>query len=230
MTKFNQSNYPDAHTITGTEVENYLYAMLPERNPVLAEMEKQAIERHIPIVGPVVGRFFQLLVQMTNAKTVFELGSAIGYSTIWWAQAVGENGKVYYTDGSVEKAKEARGYFDRASLSDRISVNVGDAIEVLSEQKQQFDIVFCDIDKEDYPRALRMAKNFVRPGGLFVADNVLWSGRVVYAAGNPEVKTDPQHHTKQIVEFNRSLYNSPDWYTVILPVRDGVSVSRRIGQ
>jgi caffeoyl-CoA O-methyltransferase len=228
MTKFNRSDYPDAHTITGPEVESYLYALLPGRDEVLAEMEQQAIERHIPIVGPVVGRVFDLLVQMIGAKTVFELGSAIGYSTIWWARAVGEGGQVFYTDGSAEKAREARGYFARTGLTERISVNVGDALEVLSEQKQAFDIVFCDIDKEDYPRALRMAKNFVRKGGLFVADNVLWSGRVVYAAGNPDVKTDPQHHTKQIVEFNRTLYQSPEWYTVIFPVRDGVAVARRL--
>jgi caffeoyl-CoA O-methyltransferase len=228
MTKFNRSNYPDAHTITGPEVENYLYAMLPSRDPVLADMEQQATERHIPIVGPVVGRLFHLLAQMTNARSVFELGSAIGYSTIWWARAVGDGGRVFYTDGSPQNAQEARGYFDRAGVAERVTIKVGDAIEVLSEQKEEFDIVFCDIDKEDYPRALRMAKNFIRRGGLFVADNVLWSGRVVYAAGNPDVRTDPQHQTKQIVEFNKMLYDLPEFYTVILPVRDGVAVARKL--
>ncbi len=228
MTKFNQSDYPDAHTITGQEVENYLYAMLPARDEVLVEMEQQAIDRKIPIVGPIVGRLFQLLAHMIGAKTVFELGSAIGYSTLWWARAVGEDGCVHYTDGSAQKAQEARGYFDRAGISPRIQVHIGDALELLSEQKQEFDIVFCDIDKEDYPRALRMAKKFVRKGGLFVADNVLWSGRVVYAAGNSEVHTEPQHHTKQIVEFNRALYDSPEFETVLLPVRDGVAVARKL--
>lgn len=228
MAKFNQSNYPDSHTITGPEVENYLYAMLPERDAVLAEMEQQALDRRIPIVGPVVGRLFQLLAQMIGAKSVFELGSAIGYSTIWWARAVGEGGRVVYTDGDPQKAQEARGYFERAGVTRHITVKVGDAIEVLSEQKEEFDIVFCDIDKEDYPRAFRVAKNYIRRGGLFVADNVLWSGRVVYAAGNPDVKADPQHHTKQLVEFNKMLYDSPEFYTVILPVRDGVAVARKL--
>jgi caffeoyl-CoA O-methyltransferase len=228
MVRFNQSNYPDSHTITGAEVENYLYAMLPPRDEVLTAMEQQAVERRIPIVGPVVGRLFHLLAQMVEAKTVFELGSAIGYSTIWWARAVGEGGRVHYTDGSAQNAQEAKGYFERAGVSELIQVHVGDALEVLSEQKQQFDIVFSDIDKEDYPRALRLSKNFVRRGGLFVADNVLWSGRVVYAAGNPDVQTEPQHHTKQIVEFNKMLYDSPEFETVILPVRDGVAVARKI--
>jgi caffeoyl-CoA O-methyltransferase len=227
MTRFNQSNYPDAHTITGAEVENYLYAMLPARDEVLAEMEQKAIERHIPIVGPVVGRLFQLLAQMIGAKTVFELGSAIGYSTIWWARAIGEDGRVHYTDGSAHNAQEARGYFERAAVTSSVEVHVGDALEVLSEQKQEFDIVFCDIDKDDYPRAFRMGKQFVRKGGLFVADNVLWSGRVAYAAGNPELNNEPQHHTKKIVEFNNMLYDSKEFYTVILPVRDGVAVARK---
>lgn len=228
MTKFNRSDYPDGHTITGPEVENYLYAMLPQRDAVLAEMEQKAQERHIPIVGPVVARFFSLLAQITGAKSVFELGSAIGYSTIWWARAVGEGGRVFYTDGSSQNAQEARGYFDRAGVTNRITVKIGDALEILSEQKEEFDIVFCDIDKEDYPRALRLAKNFIRKGGLFVADNVLWSGRVIYAAGNTDVSADPQHHTKQIVEFNQQLYHSPEFYTVILPVRDGVAVARKL--
>ena len=228
MTKFNRSDYPDAHTITGPEVENYLYAMLPQRDEVLAEMEQQAQKRHIPIVGPVMGRLFHLLAEMIDARSVFELGSAIGYSTIWWARAVGAKGRVTYTDGNAQNAQEARGYFELAGVADRINVKIGDAIEVLSEQKEEYDIVFCDIDKEDYPRALRVARNYLRRGGLFVADNVLWSGRVVYAAGNPDVHTDPQHHTKQLVEFNKTLYDSPEFYTVILPVRDGVAVARKL--
>jgi predicted O-methyltransferase YrrM len=228
MAKFNTSDYPDSHTITGEEVENYLYSMLPPRDEVLAAMEQQAIEQKIPIVGPIVGRLFGLLAQIAQAKTVFELGSAIGYSTIWWARAVGAGGRVHYTDGSAQKAKEARAYIERAGVAERVEVHIGDAIEILSEQKQQFDIIFCDIDKEDYPRAFRMAKNFIRPGGLFIADNTLWSGRVVYAAGNPEVKTDPQHHTKQIVEFNRMVLNSPEFYSVIIPMRDGVTIARKL--
>ena len=215
-------------SFTDARVENYLYAMLPPREPVLQEMERQAKERDIPIVGPAVGRLFYQYARLIGAKTVFEMGSAIGYSTIWWARAVCEGGRVFYTDGSPEKAQEARGYLQRAGVAGRVTVKIGDALEILSEQKEEFDVVFCDIDKEDYPRALRVAKNFIRRGGLFVADNVLWSGRVVYAAGNPEVHSDPQHHTKQIVEFNRTLYDSPEFYTVIVPLRDGVAVARKL--
>ena len=104
-------------------------------------------ERDIPIVGPAVGRLLYQYARLIGAKTVFEMGSAVGYSTIWWAMAVGEGGKVHYTDGSRKNADEARGYFERAGVADRIQIHVGDALEVLSERKEQFDILFCDIDK-----------------------------------------------------------------------------------
>ncbi len=204
-------------TTTGP-VDDYLYSMLPKRDPVLEEMEEYASNHNVPIVGPAVARVLQQLALMINAKTVFELGSAIGYSTIWWAQAVGEKGRVIYTDGDAKNAERARGYFDRAGVSDRITLYTGDALEVLSEQTQEFDIIFNDVDKEDYPRVLRMVSPRLRRGGLFITDNVLWSGRV--AEKNPK-----ESRTKAILEFNRLLYGSTDFYTTILPIRDGLAVA-----
>lgn len=204
--------------VTVGPVEQYLYSMLPPRDEVLAEIEAEAAKRNIPIVGPVVGRILQQLATMIGAKTVFEMGSAVGYSTIWWARAVGKGGRVFYTDGDRKNAAEARKYFERAGVADRIDVGVGDALELLSEQKKEFDIIFCDVDKEDYPRAFRLAVPRLRKGGLFVTDNVLWSGRVAD-------KKNAEPSTKAILEFNRLLYNSPDLFTTILPVRDGVAVA-----
>src|SRR5438874_11838635 len=166
------------HGITADGVEEYLYSMLPPRDPVLAEMEATAAKRNIPIVGPAVGRLLHQLALISGAKNIFEMGSAIGYSTIWWARAVGDGGRVIYTDGDRKNADEARGYFERAGVADRITINVGDALELLSEQTQLFDIIFCDVDKEDYPRAFRLAVPKLRKRGLFVADNVLWRGKV----------------------------------------------------
>jgi caffeoyl-CoA O-methyltransferase len=199
-------------------VDDYLYFMLPQRDEVLREMEGYASEHNIPIVGPAVARVLQQLALMINAKMVFELGSAIGYSTIWWAQAVGEEGRVIYTDGDPKNTQRARTYFDRAGVSNRITLHTGDALEVLSEQKEQYDIIFNDVDKEDYPRVLRLVSPRLRKGGLFITDNVLWSGRV--AEKNPK-----EPRTKAILEFNRSLYNSRDFYTTILPIRDGLAVA-----
>jgi len=206
------------HGITSEPVETYLYSLLPPRDEVLTEMEATAAKRNIPIVGPAVGRILHQLALVAGAKTVFEMGSAIGYSTIWWARAVGDNGRVFYTDGDRKNADEARGYFDRAGVASRITIHVGDAVELLSEQKQQFDIIFCDLDKEDYPRAFRLALPRLRKGGLLVADNVLWSGKVTE-------KNPAEASTKAIVEFNRLLYGSPELFTTILPIRDGVALA-----
>src|SRR5581483_3623484 len=130
--------------ITVPQVEDYLYSLLPARDAVLTEMEDKAAERNIPIVGPAVGRILHQLALVSGAKNIFEMGSAIGYSTIWWARALSEGGRVFYTDGDRKNADEARGYFDRAGVANRITVKVGDALELLSEQTQQFDIIFCD--------------------------------------------------------------------------------------
>jgi predicted O-methyltransferase YrrM len=192
--------------------------MLPKRDPVLAEMEDYASQHKVPIVGPAVARVLQQLALTIKARAVFELGSAIGYSTIWWAQAVGDSGRVIYTDGDSKNAERARGYFTRAGVTNRITLHVGDALEFLSEQKQEFDIIFNDVDKEDYPRVLRLVAPKLRKGGLFITDNVLWSGRV--AEKSPKDAT-----TKAILEFNRKLYDSNDFYTTILPIRDGLAVA-----
>jgi len=204
--------------ITAGPVEDYLYSMLPPRDEVLMQMEAEAAKRKIPIVGPAVGRILHQMALMIGAKTVFEMGSAIGYSTIWWARAVGEGGLVFYTDGDRKNADEARGYFERAGVASRINMTTGDALELLSEHKQEFDIIFNDVDKEDYPRVFRLALPRLRKGGLFITDNVLWSGRV--AEKNPT-----EARTKAIAEFNRLLYGSPDLFTTILPIRDGVAVA-----
>jgi caffeoyl-CoA O-methyltransferase len=206
--------------ITVSAVEDYLYSILPPRDEILAEIEAEAAKRNIPIVGPAVGRILYQLALMIGAKSVFEMGSAIGYSTIWWARAVGEAGRVIYTDGDSKNAQEARRYFDRAGVSGRISIKTGDALELLSEEKQEFDIIFNDVDKEDYPRVFRLVVPRLRKGGLFVTDNVLWSGRVAD-------KNSTEASTKAILEFNRLLYSSPDLFTTILPIRDGVSVAMK---
>lgn len=216
--------------ITDAHVEKYLYAVLPGRDAVLREMERQAKERDIPIVGPAVGRLFYQYARAMGAKHIFEMGSAIGYSTIWWARALEDGGTVHYTDGSRKNADEASGYFERAGVSDRIRLHVGDALELLSARNEEFDILFCDVDKHDYPRVFHMAAGHVRRGGLFIIDNVLWHGDVAYAAGNPDLKSTakPDKNTQAIVELNRLLYDSTDWFTTILPLRDGVAVALRL--
>jgi caffeoyl-CoA O-methyltransferase len=202
--------------ITVGEVEDYLYSVLPARDEVLAEMEAEAAKHRIPIIGPAVARLLFQLATISGAKRVFEMGSAIGYSTIWLARAVGEGGRVVYTDGDSKNADRARRYFERAGVSQRITVRVGDALELLSEEKEPYDIIFNDVDKTDYPRVFRLALPHLKSGGLFITDNVLWSGRVA--------RPNPDAETKAILELNRLMYDARDLFTTILPIRDGVAV------
>ena len=207
--------------ITSAAIEKYLHAMLPVRDEVLREMEREAAKREIPIVGPVVARLLFQLALIARAQTVFELGSAIGYSTLWWAQAVGPAGRVVYTDSSRKNADEARRYFERAGVARQVDIRVGDALEMLSEEKpDSYDIIFNDIDKEDYPRVLPLAATRIRKGGLLIADNALWQGDV--ADPNAEDAA-----TCGVREFNQLLYASPDFFTTIIPIRDGVAVALR---
>jgi caffeoyl-CoA O-methyltransferase len=209
--------------ITHEGVEKYLYDLLPQSEPaVLREMEAQAKQRNIPIVGPAVARLLYLLGQVSGAKRIFEAGSAIGYSTIWWALAMGESGRVIYTDGNPKNAEEAKGYFQQAGVAKRIDVRVGDALEILSEEKPgSFDIIFNDVDKEDYPRVFKLAVPRLKSGGLFITDNVLWSGRVADS-------TNDEATTKAIREFNKLLYGSKELFASIIPLRDGVAVARKL--
>jgi caffeoyl-CoA O-methyltransferase len=209
--------------ITHEPVEKYLYDLLPQSEPaVLRDMEAQAKQRDIPIVGPAVARLLYLLAQVSGAKRIFEAGSAIGYSTIWWALAIGESGRIIYTDGNPKNADEARGYFQKAGVEKRIDVRIGDALEILSEEKPgSFDIIFNDVDKEDYPRVFKLAIPRLKSGGLFITDNVLWSGRVA----------DPKNEeptTTAIREFNQLLFSSKELFASIIPLRDGVAVARKL--
>jgi caffeoyl-CoA O-methyltransferase len=209
--------------ITHEPIEKYLYDLLPQSEPaVLRDMEAQAKQRNIPIVGPAVARLLYLMAQVSGAKRIFEAGSAIGYSTIWWALAMGESGRIIYTDGNPKNADEARGYFHKAGVEKRIDVRVGDALEILSEEKPgSFDIIFNDVDKEDYPRVFKLAIPRLKSGGLFITDNVLWSGRVA----DP---TNSEPTTKAIREFNNLLYGSKELFASIIPLRDGVAVARKL--
>jgi len=202
--------------ITVPEVEDYIYAMLPPRDEVLAEMEADASKNDVAIVGPAVALVLYQLAIISGAKKIFEMGSAIGYSTIWWARAVGEGGRVVYTDGDRKRADQARRYFERAGVSERITVRVGDALEILSEEKTPYDIIFNDVDKTDYPRVFRLALPRVKSGGLFITDNVLWSGKLR--------QPNPDAQAKAILEFNKLICESKDLFTTILPIRDGVAV------
>jgi caffeoyl-CoA O-methyltransferase len=204
------------------DVEEYLYELLPSRDAVIAEMEDYAAKNGVPIIGPAVARLMMLLVQVSGAKRIFEMGSAIGYSTIWLARAAGSGAEVFYTDGDPKNAQRAQEYFRKAGVAKRIKVGVGNALDLIKKAPGKFDLVFNDIDKRQYPDALPAALPKLKRGGLLVTDNTLWSGK----AARPAAPDDAD--TRGIQEFNRVVYASKELFPVMLPLRDGVTVCRKV--
>jgi caffeoyl-CoA O-methyltransferase len=204
------------------DVEEYIYKLLPERDAVITEIESYAAEHRTPIVGPAVARMLALFVQVSGAKRIFEMGSAIGYSTIWLARAAGPKGKVIYTDGNPENARRAKEYFRRAGVAKRIEVQVGNALELVKKARGSFDLIFNDVDKHQYPDALHAALPKLKRGGLFITDNTLWSGKAARPAPPDDV------NTLGVQEFNRLVYASKQLYPVLIPLRDGVTVCQKL--
>jgi caffeoyl-CoA O-methyltransferase len=205
--------------ILNTKVEEYLADLLPKRDEVISEMERYAKKHDVPIIGPVVARMIYLVAQISGAKRIFEMGSAIGYSTIWLARAAGREAEVYYTDGDPANAARARGYFKRAGVENSIQIMTGDAVNLIDQVPGEFDLIFIDVDKHQYPEALRKAVPRLRSGGLLLTDNVLWSGKVT--------RKSADGRTRAIQQFNKLIYSSSELFPIIIPLRDGVAVCRK---
>ncbi len=205
--------------ILAPAIEKYLSEVLPPRDPVLADMEAYAGKHEVPIIGPECGRLLYLLTQISGAKRIFEMGSAIGYSAIWFARAAGPPGEIYFTDGDPKNADLARENFKKAGITNQVRILIGDALELLDTVSGDFDIILIDVFKHQYPQALRKSIPRLKHGGLVITDNVLWSGKVAEAP-----KDDS---TRGIVEFNKMVYSSKELFPVIVPLRDGVAVCRK---
>lgn len=199
-------------------IDRYLHDLANPEDPVLREMEMLAAERSFPIVGPQVGRMLKLLASTMSARRIIELGSGFGYSAYWFAQAVGPDGLVVLTEGSEERAAEAEAFLTRGGMADRVRILVGDGLEIIEGIGGEFDIVFNDIDKERYPMVLEPAAAALRPGGLLISDNMLWFGTVLD-------EDSREASTRGVQKLTRMLFESPDFQTVLIPMRDGVTVS-----
>lgn len=199
------------------DIDQYLLDHLPARDPVLEKMETLAVERGFPFVGPLVGSLLQILAGSVGAQRILELGSGFGYSALYFARALPDNGVVVCTDGNKQNALTAEGFFREAGQLSKLEFHVGDALTEMEKTSGFFDLIFMDVDKEGYPETFRRAWPRLRLGGLFVADNLLWHGRVLEDDGQPA--------TNGIREFTKLLYDTPGARSSILPLRDGVSVT-----
>ena len=206
-------------------VERYLRGLAKQDDEaVLLEMEELAERRGFPIIGRLCGRVLEVLARSIGARRVFELGSGFGYSAYWWAKATGPGGEVHLTDTEPDNEKQALDFLTRAGLADPIRYHVGDAFEGLDRTPGEFDVVYCDIDKGDYPEAWRRGRERVRVGGLYISDNMLWSGRVTGESDEPDVRAG---WTEAIAETNEAVAQDPNWRSFIVPLRDGVLVALR---
>jgi caffeoyl-CoA O-methyltransferase len=211
--------------IVDPRVEDYMRSLLTRYDePVLLEMEAEGKERGFPIIGRLVGVTVELLARSAGAKRVFELGSGFGYSAYWFARAVGPSGEVHGTDGDPANEPKALDYLSRAGLAEPIRWHVGDAVTHLGAAPGEFDVVYNDIDKDGYPAAWMAARERIRVGGLYVCDNVLWSGRVAV-----QDRDDPRPvYTQAIIEHNRLIAEDDRFISSIVPTRDGVFVALRV--
>jgi caffeoyl-CoA O-methyltransferase len=188
--------------------------------PVLLEMERLGHERDFPIIDRLVGELVEVLARSISATSVFEMGSGYGYSAYWFTRAVGPTGRVICTDGDPKNRDLAREFLTRVSRWELVEYEVGMAQDVLRRTHGAFDVVYNDIDKRDYPEAWQLARERVRPGGLYICDNVLWSGRVT----DPE---DRSTSTEAIRRHNEMVYADSGFDVCIVPTRDGVLVARK---
>src|SRR5277367_153603 len=200
-------------------VEKYLSEIIPARDSVVADMEQYAREHSVPIIGPECGRLLYLLTQISGARRIFEMGSAIGYSAAWFARAAGPQAEVYFTDSDPKNVELAKDNFRKAGISDRIHILLGDAVDLIDTVSGEFDIILIDVFKHQYPAALKKSLPRLKHGGLLITDNVLWSGKVT------EAPRDDQ--TRGVLEFNNMVYSSKELFPVIVPLRDGVAVCRK---
>lgn len=195
---------------------SYFRQLTPERGQQLRAMEQEALDEEIKIVGPVVGELLYILARVTNAQRILELGTATGYSALFLGQACAETGgSVVTLELDLEMAGRARRYIERAGLDSTITVKTGEAIELLDHLESSFDMVFMDIEKLDYIRALAPCHRLLRSGGLLVADNVGF---------------------KDADEFNQAVRTSTDWRSVSIfsflplhsPEHDGLCLALRL--
>jgi caffeoyl-CoA O-methyltransferase len=199
---------------------DYISALFAPEDELLVSLREEADRTGLPpiAVSADEGRLLQVLLASIGARRVLEVGTLGGYSAIWMARALPADGELVSIEIDPRHAEFARRYIERAGLSDRIEIRVGRALDVLpSLDGERFDAVFIDADKEPMPTYFEWALRLLRPGGLVIADNTLWGGKVFDDAENDE-------KTKAVREFNRRMASDPRILSILVPTHDGVAI------
>jgi predicted O-methyltransferase YrrM len=189
-------------------------------HPVLAKMQEEGEKREFPIVGPEAGRFFLQIAVISQPKVVLDLGSGFGYSAMWWAMGSPDTHVICMEHDQVNIDK-AKAYAEEAGVIDRMTFYPGEAFDNLHKIEPPIDIIFCDVDKIQYPAALDFALDVMRPGNVLIYDNMLWGGKIL----DPEDTRDET--TRAIINTTYRIYQDHRFMTSMLPVRDGVLMAVR---
>lgn len=206
--------------ITNPKINEYIKSMMPNRDPVLLEMEQFAREHHFPIIGPMCGTFLRQLAIATSAERIFEMGSGFGYSACWFAGGIKDGGKIICTDGSAKNKSTAEEFLKRAAVDHLVEFYTGYAQDIIKRFDGPFDIILNDVDKEQYPEVIELVLPRLRKGGIFISDNVLWDGEIL--------NDNPSEETRGIIEFNRRLFACEDLLVSIIPLRDGLGMAIKL--
>lgn len=206
------------------ELDNYIVNHSEDEPPLLQQLSR---ETHLKILQPRMlsghyqGRLLSLISKMLNPTAILEIGTYTGYSALCLAEGLQNNGVLHTIDINEELYDFQRKYFDASPYGQQIIQHIGNAIDIIKTLDHQFDLVFIDADKEDYPAYFELVINKLKKGGVILSDNVLWSGKVI----EPLVEGDEA--TTALLQYNQMLKNDPRIETVILPVRDGLTISRK---
>ena len=212
--------------LTPPEVAEYLTGLRREPHDVLSRLDREGRAEGLPLVLADTGALLHAMARTAGAQRILEIGTAIGYSTIWLASALPEDGMMITMEMSAERADRARAHLTEANLDDRVSVMVGDASKFLHKVSGPFDVIFQDSDKQLYEPMLDRLISLLRPGGVLLTDNVLWSGEVI--PGYVAAPTHDVADTKALAAYNRRLAAEPRLFTTFVQVGDGLSVSVKL--
>lgn len=171
--------------------------------------------------GPYQGRVLSMISKLLNPKSILELGTFTGYSTLCLAEGLHQDGEIHTIDVNEELVDFQRKYFDKSGFGKQIIQHTGNAIEVIPQINKMFDMAFIDADKPNYSNYFHLIIDKINPGGIILSDNVLWHGKVVQPIGEKDVST------KAVINYNTLLKNDKRIETVLLPIRDGLTISRK---
>jgi len=208
-----------------SKIFNYCLSKSSEEPKILNDLNR---ETHLKILNPRMlsghyqGRILSLVSKIIKPKTVLEIGTYTGYSTICLSEGLDKNGSIHTIDHNEELLVIQNKYFKKTGISDKVKQYTGDATKIVRKLNLDFDLVFIDADKENYPLYYDSIIKKVKPGGIIIADNILWSGKIL------EKVEEEDYATKSIIEFNDKVNNDDRVETIILPIRDGLSLIRKI--